>query len=159
MPKCLSRAFASAAFAALALLIARPLAAQKNMGELRLSVKDATGAALSATVRIENQAAKIRQEVHLPADGHFAFRNLPFGHYVIAVSREGFTPAQEMVEIRSEVPLRRTITLAIQAVSSTIEVNTSDTLVDPSRASGTYYVGSQEIRERSIAQPGRGLVD
>ena len=136
-----------------------PLAAQKNMGELRVSVKDATGAPLTAIVRIENQAAKIRQEIHLPADGRFAFRNLPFGHYAVTASREGFTSASEIVELHSEVPLQRTITLAIQAVSSSIEVNTSDTLVDAERASGTYYVGSQEIRERSIDAPGRGLVD
>src|SRR5690349_20681404 len=93
MPKCLLRAFASLTFCALALQLARPLDAQKNMGELRISVKDATGAALTATVRIENQAAKIRQEIHLPADGRFAFRNLPFGHYAVTASREGFTPA------------------------------------------------------------------
>ena len=65
--------------ALLAAWLAPSALAQRGTGELRLSVRDGAGAAVAADVDLVNEAAKTRQTVELPADGRYAFKNLPFG--------------------------------------------------------------------------------
>src|ERR1700692_3138642 len=75
--------------------------AQRGTGELRLSVKDATGAGIAATVELVNQSTDTRQTVNLPPDVRYTFKNLPFGFYRLLVTHAGFTPSSELIEIRS----------------------------------------------------------
>ncbi|MDP9170977.1 MAG: TonB-dependent receptor [Acidobacteriota bacterium] len=133
--------------------------AQSGTGELRIAVKDQTGAAVAASAELLNQATHTRQTVNLPPEGHYSFRNVPFGTYRLNVGRAGFAASSELVEIRSALPLDHVVTLGVQAISTAVEVRESETLIDPSRTSSAYYVGAQEIKERASGFPGRGLVD
>jgi hypothetical protein len=146
-------------FSALLLLGPVVLFAQKDTGEIRIIVKDAAGAAMAAAAVVESQAAQIRQQVQLPASGYYAFRNLPFGTYAVTVSRDGFATFTGLERIRSEVPVGLDVTMQPQAVSTTIEVRAADTLIDPDRTAAAYYDGPQDVKERSIGQPGRGVLD
>jgi hypothetical protein len=140
-------------------LAAATLWAQTDSGELRLSVKDAMGTGLAAKVELANQATSTRQNVDLPADGNYSFKNLPFGFYRLQVSHEGFAPSSELVEVRSAVPLAHDVTLGVQSLSTVVNVTESATLIDPNRTDSAKYIGSEELQNRPSGTPGRGLLD
>lgn len=135
------------------------LLAQNNTGELRLKVTDQSGAPLQAKTELVSQASKTNQTVTLSKRGRYSFKNLPYGLYVITVSATGFAPLTKMIEIHSVLPLTEQVKLTINPVQTAIEVKDSDTLISPDRTAATYYTNSDEIRERHMAQPGRGLID
>lgn len=143
------------------LLLAAALsaAAQTAVGELRLSVKDASGTPMPAHAALVNQSTHTEQQIDLPADGRYIFKNLPFGFYRLEVSRSGFTAAADLVEIRSEIPQSRQVTLGVLPIETAVQVNESETLVDPDRTAAAYYAGERQVRERPAATPGRGMVD
>ena len=140
-------------------LFGAPLLAQRGTGELRIAVHDATGAPIPATAGLINEAAALRQSATLPATGAFIFKNLPLGLYRLSVTQSGFQPYTQLLEIRSEAPLTRDITLGIQPIETALNISASDTLLDPNRTGSTYYVGAQELRERSTGIPGRDLIN
>jgi hypothetical protein len=142
-----------------ALLFALPVFAQSDRGELRLTVHDPSGAPIGAQASLTNSATDTRQSVDLPAEGHYAFRALPFGVYRLQVTRTGFAPATELIEIRSAVPLAHDVTLTVAPVDTTVQVTESATLVDPSATHTAYHVGAEELKERPASLPGRGLTD
>jgi hypothetical protein len=135
------------------------LSGQTATGELRLAVKDESGAGMAASVQLVNQATRTSQAVELPPDGRYSFKNLPFGFYRLMAARAGFSPSAELVEIRSALPQNREITLTVQPAKATVAVTESDTMVDPARIGVAYYTGSKEIKERPAGLPGRGIID
>jgi hypothetical protein len=141
------------------LLLVSCALAQRGTGELRLSVKDPTGASVAATVELVNQSTDTRQSVNVPADVRYSFKNLPFGFYRLLVTRSGFTPASELIEIRSEAPQNHEVSLGIQPIETAVKVVESDTLIDPNRTGTAYYVGSKEVQERQMGRPGHDLID
>jgi outer membrane cobalamin receptor len=72
---------------------------------------------------------------------------------------EGFAPWSDLVEIRSEVPVRVAVTLGVASVTTQVQVNDSATLVDPYATGSVYSIGRQAIEEHEAAQPGRELLD
>jgi hypothetical protein len=143
----------------LALLFAVGLFGQSSSGELRLFVKDTTGAGVAGALELVNQSTKTRQAVDLPPDGHYSFKNLPFGFYRLLIKSSGFVPSSEIVEVRSEIPLVHEVTLSIEAIKTSVKVTESDTLIDPNRTDAAHFVGSEEIKSRPAGLPGRGLLD
>lgn len=133
--------------------------AQNNTGELRLSVKDNTGATVSAVVELINEATKTEQKVDLADSGRYAFKNLLFGRYMLSIRKTGFSTSSELIEIRSAVPRNLEIVLTVKPVQTSVEVEDSDTLLDTERTAATYYTGPREISERRVSAPGRGLLD
>ncbi len=142
-----------------ALLLAPYLHAQRGTGELRLSVHDASGAGLPASVSLANASTGTDIKLSLPSDGRYAFRNLPFGVYRLEVASSGFQPYTNAVEVRSEVPKSLEVTLGIAPVGTTVEVTSIDTLVDPKRTGTAYYVGARQVRQRQSGTAGRGIID
>jgi hypothetical protein len=104
--------------------------AQPDAGELRVVVTDPSGAAIQGAVTVENAAAAVRRSVETDAAGLAAVRRLPFGAYRLTVSREGFTPASSLVEIRSAIPVEYHVTLAIASVTAAVQVAPAAPLVD-----------------------------
>jgi len=133
--------------------------AQQGAGELRLTVRDDAGGAIAASAELVNQATQTHQSVDLPPDGRYAFKNLPFGTYRLVISHAGFSPASELIEIRSQLPIQHDVTLRVAAVQTEVEVKESATLIDPSRDASTYYVGAKDVRERQSGMPGRDLLN
>jgi hypothetical protein len=133
--------------------------AQQGKGELRLAVKDPAGGGMQARAELVNQATSTRQTVDLPPDGRYAFRNLPFGTYRLAVSSPNFSTSVELIELRSEVPLLHEVTLRVQPVETEVKVTDSATLLDPDRTGPSYFVGAKQVRERTAGLPGRDLLN
>ncbi len=133
--------------------------AQKDTGELRLTVKDHSGSPVQAQVNLVNQASKIKASVHLGNTGRYTFRDLEFGDYLLTITHSGFSPSSQLIEVQSNVPVQRHVVLTIRPQQTSIEVTASSTLLNPRRTSATYFTGKQEINERPMTQSGRGLIN
>ena len=135
------------------------LRGQNNTGEIRLAVKDNSGAPVAAKAELVNEASKTNVVVDLSVNGQYSFKNLQFGRYVLTLSHSGFSSSAELVNVHSVIPQTLAITLAVRPIQTAVEVKDSETLVDTDRTASSYYTGSREIEERRAGQPGRGLID
>ncbi|HUY14010.1 MAG TPA: TonB-dependent receptor [Terriglobia bacterium] len=143
----------------LVIVVAVPAFSQHERGEIRLSVRDPMGGPLSASVKLVSEASHVRRSFLTDKAGNYIAHELPFGVYQLKVSHEGFDSSEQLVEVRSEIPLRISVTLSLALVRSQINVLGSATLVDPQRTGTVFSVGSQAIREELPTQMGRGLTD
>lgn len=143
----------------LAVLLVSLALAQKDTGELRLSVTDRSGSPVRAQVDLVNQASKTKVSVHLGKRGRYTFKDLAFGDYLLTVTQAGFSIFSQMVDIQSTLPAQRDVVLTIQPQQTSVEVTASNTLLNPRRVSASYFTGKKEIAERHMTQPGRGLID
>src|SRR5258708_38118774 len=116
--------------AALLLLCALDASAQRMRGELHIEVHDPQGAAVAPSGELVSEANQFRRTFVAGPDGHYVAQDLPFGVYRLSLHAEGFAPWSNLVEIRSEVPVRASITLGIAPMTTQVEVNDSATLVD-----------------------------
>jgi len=133
--------------------------AQRIRGELRLEVRDPQGAALSPGAELISDANQLHRSFQVNPDGHYIAQDLPFGVYRLTLNSKGFARWTDLVEIRSEVPVRLSVTLGVAPVTTRVEVNDSATLVDPYRTGTQFSIGGQSLRETAAAQPGRNLSD
>jgi len=148
-------------FGALALVLTTgPMAnAQRARGELRIEVRDPQGAAAASHAELVSDANQFRRTFQVGADGRFVVQDLAFGVYRLSVSTEGFAPWSGLVEVRSEIPVRVSVSLGLARVATQVQVSDSATLLDPSRTGTVYAIGRQTLGEAVATQPGRGLSD
>jgi hypothetical protein len=133
--------------------------AQRVRGELRLEVHDPHGTAVAPNGELVSEANGLRRSFVAGPDGRYVAQDLPFGVYRLSLQAEGFAPWSDLVEIRSEVPVRLAVTLGVAPVTTQVQVNDSATLVDPYATGALYSIGRQSIEENNAAQPGRELLD
>src|SRR6267143_1358157 len=145
--------------ATLFLLNALSARAQRVRGELRLEVHDPSGNAVSPGGEMVSEANGVRRTFVAGPEGRYVAQDLPFGVYRLSLQAEGFAPWSDLVEIRSEVPLRVAVTLGVAPVTTQVQVNESATLVDPYATGTLYSIERQTIEEHDAAQPGRELLD
>ncbi len=141
------------------LLLASNVGAQSNAGELRLKVTDPDGLALKTAVELVSQGNEYRHTFITDDQGNLDAKRLPYGIYQLQIQAQGFAPVSEPVEIRSALPLDRTIRLKVASASESVTVNAAGTLVDPYRAGSVNEVGLQTIENRLTALPGRSMQD
>jgi outer membrane cobalamin receptor len=133
--------------------------AQRVRGELRLEVHDPHGTTLSPNGELVSEANGFRRTFVAGSEGRYVAHDLPFGVYRLSLQAEGFAPWSDLVEIRSEVPVRVDVTLGVAPLTTRVEVNDSATLVDPYSTGSLYSIGRQTIEEHDAVQPGRELLD
>jgi outer membrane cobalamin receptor len=146
------------ALAALALSITLALA-QRSTGELRLSVVDSTGAALSARGTLTAVSTQVRRDFSTDDEGRYIARDLPFGSYRLELRRAGFTTYTTIITIGSALPAERRATMAVAAIGAEVLVTDAATMVDPRRTGPVQYVGGDTLRDRVKSAPGRSVVD
>jgi outer membrane cobalamin receptor len=144
---------------ALVLPAGRITNAQRARGELRIEVRDPQGAAVPAEAELVSGANQFRRTFRVGADGRYVVQDLAFGVYRLSMNTQGFAPWSGLVEVRSEVPVRVSVSLGLAPVATQVQVSDSATLLDPSRAGTVYLVGRQTLGEVVASQPGRGLSD
>ena len=132
---------------------------QSNSGELRIHVADPTGRGLKSAVEIVSQSNDYRQTLTTDDRGDLDARRLPYGIYQIQIAASGFAPVIESVEIRSALPLDRTIRPRVAPISESVTVHASSTLIDPYRAGSVNELGLQTIQDRLTTLPGRSMQD
>jgi outer membrane cobalamin receptor len=133
--------------------------AQRVRGELRLEVHDPSGNVVSPSGELVSEANGVRRTFVTGPEGRYVAQDLPFGVYRLSLQAAGFAPWSDLVEIRSEVPVRVAVTLGVAPVTTQVQVNDSATLVDPYATGTLYSIGRQAIEEHDAAQPGRELLD
>jgi outer membrane cobalamin receptor len=156
---CHSKIVRAIEIVALCFLCAVSTRAQRVRGELRLEVHDAQGTAVSPAGELVSAANGFRRTFVAGPEGRYVAQDLPFGVYRLSLQAEGFAPWSDLVEIRSEVPVRVAVTLGVAPVTTQVQVNDSATLVDPYATGSLYSIGRQAIEEHEAAQPGRELLD
>src|SRR2546421_12916354 len=101
--------------------------AQRVRGELRLEVHDPHGAAVSPAGELVSEANGVRRAFVAGVEGRYVAQDLPFGVYRLSLLAEGFAPWSDLVEIRSEVPGRVTVTLVVATMTTPEQANDSAT--------------------------------
>jgi len=144
---------------AAALCLTAALSLGQNVGEIRLAVKDATGASVRAGGTIEGLATGVHRDFETDDKGLHSFTGLPFGIYAIDVKRDGFAPKALRVEVRTEAPVAESVTLAVAAVETTVLVHEAETLLNPDAVSSTQFAGPDQLRTRASSAPGRSVID
>jgi hypothetical protein len=145
-------------FVAAVFILALPVAAQQDRGELRIEVHDPQGAALVAQGELVSVGNQFRLNFQVGDDGRYVAKSLAFGIYRVSVTHSGFVPSTQLVEIRSMLPQQLSVTLGLTPLETQVQVDDAGTLVDPSRTGTVYTIGSQSISEQSSPQPGRGIL-
>ncbi|HZU28497.1 MAG TPA: TonB-dependent receptor [Bryobacteraceae bacterium] len=145
-------------FAAICAVLASAGWAQRNAGELRLTIEDPAGLRLKAAVELRASATSLRVAGKSSREGKYTADNLPFGRYLLRVEAPGFAPDLEAVEIRSEVPIEKTVRLGIAPAQSEVTVHGSP-LIDTSQPSPASVIPQREIGERVTAQASRAVPD
>ena len=144
--------------AGVVLLGVREAAAQRARGTLNIEVRDLQGASLAPAGELVSEANQVHRMFQVAADGRYTAQDLPFGIYRVSLDAQGFAAWSELIEIRSEVPLRLNVTLGVAPVTTQVEVNDSATLVDPNRTGTIYSLGGQSISESLPVQAGRDFI-
>src|ERR1700733_1838265 len=127
------------------LLWALPMHGQSFTGELRLTVTDPSGLGVKSTVELISEANQYRYTFTTDDQGNLDAKRLPYGIYQVQIEAPAFARVSESVEIRSALPLDRTIQLKVAPVSESLNVSASATLVDPYRAGSVNQLGAQAI--------------
>jgi outer membrane receptor protein involved in Fe transport len=103
------------------LLAGALLRAQNPAGEIRLQVKDPSGAGMQAGGKLAEPGGTERS-FETDAQGHYIVGGLPFGRYRIEVSSAGFAKQTLTVEVRSAAAVERTIVLPVSSEAASVDV-------------------------------------
>src|SRR5229473_391305 len=134
--------------------------AQRVRGELRVEVHDPDGAAVSPAGELVSEANGFRRTFIAGPEGRYAAQDLPFGVYRLSLQAEGFAPWSDLIEIRSEVPVRVAVTLGVAPVTTKVEVNDSATLLDlMSEEPGWVYEANGVLHPRGSEYDVQFVVD
>ena len=140
-------------------LWALPILSQSTTGELRLTITGPNGLGVKSTVEIVSQGNQYRNTFTTDEQGNLDAKRLPYGIYQLQIRAQGFAQDSEPVDIRSALPLDRSIRLKLGTVSESVKVTAADTLVDPYRAGSVNEIGREAIQNRLTALPGRSMQD
>ena len=144
---------------ALLLLWATPLCAQSNSGELRIRVTDPSGLGVKSSVELVSEANQFQKTLLTDSAGDVVVKRIPFGVYRVQIDHPGFAEFKDSIEVRSEIPSDYVAKLSIAAANTSVEVNDTETLIDPHRTGDINRIGSDMIQERVSSLPGRSLQD
>jgi outer membrane receptor protein involved in Fe transport len=105
-----------ARFALLAALGAAFVHAQSPAGELRLEVRDSSGAPMQASGMLGDRGFQT------DAQGLYTFQGLPYGRYRLELSQSGFATQVVEIDVASATPVSRIVTMAPANAASTVNV-------------------------------------
>src|SRR6185437_12716572 len=137
--------FAAAAF--IGVLTSAFAQTQAINGSIRGRVTDAgSGAIPNANVSIVNNATDFTRKLVTNDEGYFVFPNLPLGTYAVTVQHEGFdTQRHTGVTIDAGTEAVLDVVLKVGAVTTTVEVTGSASVIEPSRVSTGRTIDHVEV--------------
>ena len=148
---CITRVLLS--FVVLFLIQSTITHAQIQIGTVKGTVSDPTGAFVSgADVTLDNSLTGFHISAITGNQGEYIFNNVPFGSYTLRAKAAGFQITPAGVSVRSNIPVVTNVKLSIAGLSESLNVRTTDTLVQ-SDSSGT----STTIDESFISRTPSGL--
>jgi hypothetical protein len=135
------------ALAVLLCLVAAMGWAQSSSADLRVSVKDPKGGAVTgATVTARNEAQNFERTAAAASDGEYLFQALPPGQYTVTVSAGGFAK-EEIPNLKLTVGqvANLPIGLKVASVNETVNVNSAAQLVETQRTGSATTVEQVQI--------------
>ena len=109
-------------FFAVLLFAALTLRGQNPSGEIRVQVKDPSGAAMQASGTLQGGPSGVQRSFHTDALGTYTLGNLPYGRYRLEISKDGFVPQSVQVDVRSAAPITRTIAMVLSGQAAKVDV-------------------------------------
>ncbi|HKX27712.1 MAG TPA: TonB-dependent receptor [Blastocatellia bacterium] len=91
-------------------------------GEIRLEVKDPSGKVIEASGRLESLTTGISTDFQTDVRGQYTFERVAFGRYRLEVSKDGFAAYSAVINVRSNEPLARTVTLSLSSLAFKMDV-------------------------------------
>jgi outer membrane receptor protein involved in Fe transport len=107
---------------AVLLLAALALHAQAPPGEIRVQVKDPSGAAMQASGKLEGSATGTQRSFQTDALGAYTLENLPYGRYRLEISKDGFITQSVQIDVKSATPVSRTLTMVLSGQAAKVDV-------------------------------------
>jgi outer membrane receptor protein involved in Fe transport len=104
------------------LCVVAALFGQEQRGEIRLTVKDPSGAPIIATGRLENLAGGPDRVFRTNSQGVAVLDHVAFGHYRLHVSKPRFAAQALSVDVESTAPLKPTMAMQIGIQSEEVDV-------------------------------------
>jgi outer membrane receptor protein involved in Fe transport len=123
------------------LFVTAILRGQAQQGEIRLQVKDPSGAPMQTSGRLESSAGGVARDFQTDSQGMVVLGNLPLGRYRLQVSKSGFTTQSFAIDVQSATPVTRSISMEIGAQAGKVDVISETPL------------GGTELQINQIAAP------
>ncbi len=140
------------------LVMAVGASAQIQIGTVKGTVTDPTGAVLSgAYVVLDNHITGFRREATTGEQGEFLFNNVPFDPYTLHIDAPGFQPSARSLSVRSNIPIDITISLRVAGASELITVETREGLVETDSSSTEIDIDESFIQRTPGATRSRQL--
>jgi len=95
---------------------------QAPQGEIRVQVKDPSGAPMQASGRLESRAGGVARDFQTDPQGNIVLGNLPFGQYRLQVFKSGFNTQTVAIEVQSATPVTRAVFMELGAQASKVDV-------------------------------------
>jgi len=134
-----------------------PAAAQTTAVVRGVALDQDGGALPGASVELLRPTTGFESRTVTGPDGRFAIANVPFGRYELVIAIAGFRAERRAVEALSTVPVDLVLTLAIEALASTVTVTPVTPLVDDVSGGTRHQLGSQRIATLPAAVGSRGI--
>ena len=98
------------------------LQAQGGSGQVRLEVKDPSGANMMASGTIKGAGGSSSSVFQTNEQGQYAFENLPYGRYRIVISKEGFASQTLSVNVQSSADISETVVMVLSPQATSVNV-------------------------------------
>lgn len=95
---------------------------QRTAGEIRLQVKDQSGAAMQASGKLRSLKTSVERGFQTDAQGACSLGGLAYGRYRLEVASSGFASQSLSVEVSSATPVVRTVTMTVAAAAFQTDV-------------------------------------
>lgn len=129
----------------------------QNVGTVSGTVTDAQGLPVpGASVTLLNRISQTGQEGVSDGEGRYVLGNVPFGIYVLSATLAGFSPAQQVVDVHTTVPMAVNLQLRLGGVAETVQVS-ADSLLETSSSGSHVDLGASLIDRMPTATPSRQL--
>ena len=132
--------------------------ANRLEGELIVEVRDPAGLPVAARVHLQSRAPRFETTGDCDAAGQARLKRLPFGVYRLRVTHKDFAEFIEQVDIRSELPVRRQVTLDITPIETTLTVQDSAPLLDPNQTGTVFQLGREQLDSNAFSTLGRSTI-
>jgi outer membrane receptor protein involved in Fe transport len=104
------------------LFSASTLRSQTPSGEIRVHVRDPSGAGMRASGKLKSAGGELQRTFQTDALGAYVLTNLPYGRYRLEISQTGFVSQSVVVDVDSRQPLSKTITMMLRSQSVKVDV-------------------------------------
>ena len=133
--------------------------ANRLEGELIVEVRDPAGLPVAAQVHVQSRAPRFETSGDCDAAGQARLKRLPFGVYQLRVVHPEFAEFSGRLEIRSELPIRRQVTLDITPIETTLTVQDSAPLLDPNQTGTVFRLGREQLDLSAFSTLGRSTIN